>query len=101
MVNPVSGALMRRRGGTYEGVLGDGKHKQVGLSAGANFEANGPSPDRSKSPAVQRDGVHKTAGGADHSYLRRKAHRGAKAFWGLEAQGALEAQTFLLEAHPT
>ena len=65
MVNPVSGALMRRRGGTYEGVLGDGKHRQVGLSAGANFEANGPSPDRSKSPAVQRDGVHKTAGRAD------------------------------------
>ena len=35
-----------------------------------------------------------------HSYLRRKAHRGAKAFWGLEAQGALEARAFLLEAHP-
>ena len=37
----------------------------------------------------------------DHIYLRRKAHRGAKAFWGLEAQGALEARAFLLEAHPT
>ena len=36
-----------------------------------------------------------------HSYLRRKAHRGAKAFWGLEEQGALEARAFLLEAHPT
>ena len=36
-----------------------------------------------------------------HRYLRCKAHRGAKAFWGLEAQGALEARAFLLEAHPT
>ena len=66
VVNPVSRALMRRRGcGTYVAGLGDGKYKQVGLSAGVNFEANGPSPDRSKSPADQRDGVHKTACGAD------------------------------------
>ena len=34
-----------------------------------------------------------------HSYLRRKAHRGAKASWGLEAQGALEARVFLCEDH--
>ena len=65
VVNPVSGALMRRRGGAYVGGLGDGKYKQAGLSAGANFEVIGPSPYRSKSPVDQRDGVHKTAGGAD------------------------------------
>ena len=66
VVNLVSGALMRSRGcGTYVAGLGEGKYRQVGLSAGANFVANGPSPDRSKSPADQRNGVHKTAGGAD------------------------------------
>ena len=42
-----------------------------------------------------------TGAGVCHSYLRRKAHRGAKAFWGLEAQGALEVRAFLFEAHPT
>ena len=36
-----------------------------------------------------------------HSYLRRKAHQDAKASWGLEAQGALEARVFLCETHPT
>ena len=36
-----------------------------------------------------------------HSYLRRKAHRGAKAFWGLEEQGTFKARVFLFEAHPT
>ena len=58
--------------------LDDGINQQAGLSAGANFEILGPSPDRSRSPAVQRDGsglkkaskikqssVHKTAVGTD------------------------------------
>ena len=36
-----------------------------------------------------------------HSYLKRKAHRDAKAFWGLEEQGALKARVFLFEAHLT
>ena len=65
VVNSMSGALMRRRGGAYVGGLGDGKYKQSGLSAGANFEVLGPSPDRSRSPVEQRDGVHKTSVGAD------------------------------------
>ena len=37
----------------------------------------------------------------EHSYLRRKAHRGAKPLWGLEEQGVLEVRAFLFEAHPT
>ena len=36
--------------------------RQFGVSAGANFEANGPSHVRSKSPVDQRVGAHKTAG---------------------------------------
>ena len=37
--------------------------------------------------------------GSNHSYLRHKAHRGAKASWGLEALGALEEWAFLSEVH--
>ena len=65
VVNSVSGALMRCRGGAYVGGLGDGKYKQSGLSPGAKFEVLRPSLDRSRSPVEQRDGVHKTTVEAD------------------------------------
>ena len=35
----------------------------------------------------------------NRSYLTRKAHQGAKASWGLEVQGTLEARAFLSEVH--
>ena len=66
VVKLVSEALMRRSDcGTYGAGMGEGKHRLIGLSAGANFVANGSSRDRSICPADQREGAHKTVGGAD------------------------------------
>ena len=66
VVKLVSRALMRCRGcGTYGADVGEEKHSQIGLSAGANGAANGSSTERSKCPADQREGAHKIAGGVD------------------------------------